>query len=171
MVLRGVCWELAKVFLHCGELCSTDPPYARHKWFPARPPLQERGNFHVGGISIGAALQAEPWHAETSRDEGQAKPCLSHRWGERGDRHGELCDVCPIREKKAVSREDHCLQFRKVLEHVPSAQHVCIWPYETEPQWFPGLGSGCVKSKKNLLRRRDKSMRVIERRQLWQLLF
>lgn len=73
------------MFLCCGELCSTDAPCARDKEFPAHPSLQERSNFHVGGVSILAVLQAEPWHAEMSRV--GEKPYLSRHLGEQGARH------------------------------------------------------------------------------------
>lgn len=107
-------------------------PCARHKSFPARPLLQARSNFDVVGISIHSVWQAEPWHAEASRNEGQAIPFVSQCSGEQGAR-------CHIQENKAIYREDPCLQPRKALEHMINIQHVCSWLYETKLQRFLGF--------------------------------
>lgn len=49
---------------------------------------------------------------------------------------GELGARCHILENKTIYSEHHCLQLRKVLEHMINIQHVYNWLYETQFQWF-----------------------------------
>lgn len=114
VVLSQICWELAMVFLHCGELCSTDATPARHA-IPCSP------------TTSGKKQLSRWWYQHSCCLVGWTMSCCNTMKGwrsgkyylfctdEQGARFWEICNAYPIWENRAVYMENIACNSGKFL--------------------------------------------------------